>query len=267
MRWLAGVRPELQFTSEKARRPEGSFSTRHPVFAMAHRSRPGTPHTGLGNAVLDRGVIAGNYENKYASSNPIARRLMQGFLGAVTGLARQSGCVDALEVGCGEGLLAIHLAERAGLKIRGTDFSEAIIERARANAVDAGVNIEFGTLDLNALDATGDGADLLVCCEVLEHLEDPDSVLERLCRLRCKRLLLSVPREPLWRALNMARGKYLSRFGNTPGHINHWSAHRFVKFVGRHADVLEVKRPVPWTVVLAQPRHALGAQRMTRAQR
>ena len=36
-------------------------------------------------------------------------------------------------------------------------------------------------------------------------------------------LLVSVPREPLWRALNVARGAYLRELGNTPGHVNHWS--------------------------------------------
>jgi hypothetical protein len=30
-----------------------------------------------------------------------------------------------------------------------------------------------------------------------------------------------VPREPIWRIGNMARGRYLGDLGNTPGHIQH----------------------------------------------
>ena len=41
-------------------------------------------------------------------------------------------------------------------------------------------------------------------------------------------LLVCVPREPLWRGLNMARGAYLKDLGNTPGHLNHWSKRSFV---------------------------------------
>ena len=40
---------------------------------------------------------------------------------------------------------------------------------------------------------------------------------------RARALLVSVPREPLWRGLNMARGAYMRDLGNTPGHVNHWS--------------------------------------------
>jgi hypothetical protein len=48
---------------------------------------------------------------------------------------------------------------------------------------------------------------------------------------RCaeRHLLVSVPREPLWRMLNMARGAYWPALGNTPGHLNHWSRRSFVR--------------------------------------
>ena len=44
-------------------------------------------------------------------------------------------------------------------------------------------------------------------------------------------LLVSVPREPLWRGLNLARGSYLRELGNTPGHLNHWSKRRFASLL------------------------------------
>jgi hypothetical protein len=67
-------------------------------------------------------------------------------------------------------------------------------------------------------------------------------------------LLVSVPREPLWRGLNMARGAYLKDFGNTPGHINHWSKRSFVSMLSRHGTVDEVRSPFPWTMCLVNVR-------------
>jgi 2-polyprenyl-3-methyl-5-hydroxy-6-metoxy-1,4-benzoquinol methylase len=208
----------------------------------------------MNHPVVEAGVIAGNVENKYESHNPIARRLMQGFLDAVTDLAVQSDCTSALEVGCGEGKLAIHLKTVLGLEIRGTDFSPQILAQARANAEQAGVDVPFDVLDLNRAEIDAPLAQLVVCCEVLEHLSDPEASLRRIARAASRALVLSVPREPLWRALNLARGKYWGELGNTPGHLQHWSQTRFVQLVSRHLDVVEVRAPLPWTVVLARPR-------------
>jgi 2-polyprenyl-3-methyl-5-hydroxy-6-metoxy-1,4-benzoquinol methylase len=206
--------------------------------------------------VVEDGVIAGNFENKYAATGVIKRRLMNGFLDAGTGLAVEAQCRDVLEVGCGEGQLSIHLARKLGLPIRATDFSQQILAQAEENARAANANaqVSFGVLDLNTVEASVALAELVVCCEVLEHVPDPGRVLRQLNRLASKRLLLSVPREPIWRLLNMARGKYLADFGNTPGHLQHWSTRAFLDFVGSELDILAVRTPLPWTVVLAKPR-------------
>ena len=65
-------------------------------------------------------------------------------------------------------------------------------------------------------------------------------------------LLVSVPREPLWRALNMARGAYLTDLGNTPGHVNHWSRRGFEALLSRHGEVVETRSPFPWTMTLVR---------------
>ena len=62
-------------------------------------------------------------------------------------------------------------------------------------------------------------------------------------------LIISVPREPLWRILNMARCKYLSDFGNTPGHLQHWSKGGITALVQRYFEVVEVLSPLPWTMI------------------
>lgn len=213
----------------------------------------------MNGPVVEGGVIAGNFEDKYRTPNPIARYLMDNFLRNVRELVAKSGCKEALEVGCGEGRLAIHLHQQLGLTIRGTDFSQQILAQARQNAREAGVDVSFEVLDLSREPGPAEQTDLVICCEVLEHLENPEFALSNLVKLARKHLVLSVPREPIWRALNMARGKYLGALGNTPGHIQHYSKRSFLEMVSRHADVSEVRSPLPWTIVLARPRASRSA--------
>jgi hypothetical protein len=78
--------------------------------------------------------------------------------------------------------------------------------------------------------------------------------LRRLAETAGKYVLLSVPREPVWRVLNVLRGKYLGRMGYTPGHINHWTPVGFRRLVSEHLEILDNRSPFPWTMVLARPR-------------
>lgn len=204
--------------------------------------------------IIENGVIAGNLEDKYGSRNPVARALMRGFLDDVAGLVRRSGCTEALEVGCGEGMLSIQLYQRLGLRILGTDFSKQVIELARNNAQDAGVEVEFQVGDVYGLNAQQHQRDLVICCEVLEHLDQPERALRTITQLAPQYMVFSVPREPLWRGLNMLRGKYWGDFGNTPGHLQHWSKSAFTRLIEHHAEIVEVRSPLPWTIVLARRR-------------
>jgi hypothetical protein len=89
--------------------------------------------------------------------------------------------------------------------------------------------------------------------EVLEHVPDPAHTVAEMARVaRGGHLLVSVPREPLWRGLNLARGAYVREWGNTPGHVNHWSRRGFVVLLSRHGDVAEVRSPFPWTMLLVR---------------
>jgi hypothetical protein len=88
--------------------------------------------------------------------------------------------------------------------------------------------------------------------EVLEHVPDPGGVLAEMSRVASRWVLVSVPREPLWRVLNMARGEYLRDFGNTPGHLNHWSKRGFRKLLTRYGEIVELRSPPPWTMALVR---------------
>src|SRR5262249_56907920 len=99
----------------------------------------------------------------------------------------------------------------------------------------------------------GDGEfDLASAIEVLEHVPDPEHTVAEMARVAQRWILVSVPREPLWRGLNMARGAYLRDLGNTPGHLNHWSKRSFVSLLSRHGEVVEARSPFPWTMLLVR---------------
>jgi SAM-dependent methyltransferase len=200
---------------------------------------------------VETAEAGGNVYDKYGTSNPVARRLMAGFMGQLDELVERTGAEDAHEVGCGEGELAIRLAQR-GIRVRGTDAFPQVLKEARSRAAAAGVEIDFEAVPVEDLDPERHGAELIVCCEVLEHLDDPERALDVLAGLAHPWLLASVPREPLWRALNLARFSYVGELGNTPGHLNHWSKRDFVRFLTRRFEVTELRSPTPWTMVLCR---------------
>jgi len=193
----------------------------------------------------------GNVYDKYASTNPIERKLVSGFLADVAELVERTGAREAHEVGCGEGELSLLMARR-GLRVRGSDAFEGVLGTARERAREEGLDVRYEARAVQELSEDRDSAELIVCCEVLEHLEDPDGALETLARLAHPWLIVSVPREPLWRALNLFRFTYVSMLGNTPGHVNHWSRRGFERFLAPRLEVIEVRCPLPWTMALCR---------------
>lgn len=203
--------------------------------------------------ITQGGVIAGNVYDKYATKNPVAKSLMQGFINSINQLVASTQVSQISEVGCGEGHLSIALANsHPGICLSASDFSAQIVELAQENAHNAGVNIDFKTASIYDLAPEQDAAELIICCEVLEHLDYPQQALEILAQLASPYLIVSVPREPIWRILNMIRGKYLTQLGDTPGHLQHWSKASFIQMLSGYVDVVQVLTPLPWTVVLCR---------------
>lgn len=208
---------------------------------------------------IESGIEVGNHYDKYGSKNPIARYLMQGFTDALDALVQQTGVSTIHEIGCGEGHWTLRWLAQ-GKTVRGCDFSKVAIDLANQNAREAKLAVEnvhgqpiFSQKSIYELEAS-DAAPLVVCCEVLEHLEYPEEALQKLVRIANPWLIISVPREPIWRMLNLARGKYIGALGNTPGHIQHWSSTEFLQMVDIYAEIVDIKTPLPWTMVLCKVR-------------
>jgi SAM-dependent methyltransferase len=203
----------------------------------------------LAKGTQENGVVVGNTYDKYGSRNPVVRYLMQGFERSLQTLVTKTGAKEIHEVGCGEGYWTLRWLKK-GYQVRGSDFSVRAIELARINADSDKVDLKVASV--YDLTSPNDAAELVVCCEVLEHLEDPERALGVLKTLASPFLIVSVPCEPVWRILNLIRGSYWKDLGNTPGHRQHWSKRAFVELVGAYFEILDVQSPLPWTMILAK---------------
>ncbi len=207
------------------------------------------------DVTVDReGTVTGNTYDKYGSTNPVVRRLMAGFEGTLEELFANADAQSLLDVGCGEGVLTHKWAQQLGpdKRVVGIDLDDphlhALWERRQAP------NLEYRVMKAEAMPFADGEFDMASAIEVLEHVPDPEHTVAEMARVAQRWILVSVPREPLWRGLNLARGAYWKDLGNTPGHLNHWSKRSFVSLLGRHGDVVEARSPFPWTMLLVRLR-------------
>lgn len=214
------------------------------------REAEGRPSAAASSIGRD-GVPVGNTYDKYGSANPVVERLMAGFDASLHDLWERARPESILDVGCGEGVITSAWAERlAGARVVGVDLEHPRL-RAEWESL-ARPGLEFRAADATSLPFSTDEFDVAAAIESLEHIADPGSVLAEMARVARRYLLLSVPREPLWRLANLARGAYLGSLGNTPGHVNHWSKRAFRDLLAGYGSVEGVRSPFPWTILLVR---------------
>jgi len=201
---------------------------------------------------VDRsGVVTGNTYDKYGSTNPVVKRLMASFEGTLGELFTKAAPTSLLDVGCGEGVLVHEWAKAiAPGRVVGIDLEEPSIQAGWAER--RAPNLEYRVMKAQELPFADGEFDVATAIEVLEHVPDPAHTVAEMARVAQRQLLVSVPREPLWRGLNLARGAYVKQLGNTPGHVNHWSKRSFAELLSRHGEVVEARSPFPWTMLLVR---------------
>lgn len=206
--------------------------------------RPGGPVGGT--PLIDQ--PAGNFFDKHHSRNPAVRFLMNQFHDHFGRLIGQVAPRSVLDAGCGEGYTTRRILSAAPQVdlLAGMDIAPQVLRTARGSCPE--LSAFAGSAEKIPL---ADGAfDLVIACEILEHLEDPDAAVREIRRVSKGPCLFSVPWEPVWRILNIARGAYWTDLGNTPGHRNHWSRAGFRRLLEPHFASVRIVACWTWTFAL-----------------
>ncbi len=206
------------------------------------------------------GFEAGKKQLKYHTKNPIYNYLVNGFNSTVKSYFENVKDIEKpkriLEIGVGEGQITeLCLSVFPDATFIAADIAKGILDVAQENLSAYSDRVSFEVQDITKLTFDDNSFDMVICCEVLEHVPGPRVGMAELSRVLKPggHAVLSVPNEPLWRVLNMARGYYWKDFGNTPGHVNHWSTSAFRKdIVDHNFMVIKTARPLPWSMFLCR---------------
>ncbi len=172
--------------------------------------------------------IFGNLYNKYGSKNPLVKWVTGNFVDELMRIIEGIAPVSILDVGCGEGFITTRLHRIPSTKrIVGVDNDRKVLNNPQAPKT------SYVQKDIYGLDISPASFDLVLSTEVLEHLSHPEKAVENLCLASKGYIIITVPKEPLWRIANIMRLKYLSDLGNTPGHLQNWTTGSFRGFLKR----------------------------------
>jgi len=190
-----------------------------------------------------------DFSGKYTERGYITKLLLSNFFGSLQKVIAPLRINKALEIGCGPGFSTQRLnALFPNGILEASEYRDDLVQEAKER--NPGINIiQESIYDLQRED---NSFDLVMAFEVFEHLEQPEVALRELHRVTKRYCLMSVPNEPIWRILNMFRFAYLKDFGNTPGHIQHWTPFGLSGFIKRYFEVRSIRVPLPWTVILAE---------------
>ena len=106
---------------------------------------------------------------------------------------------EVLEVGCGQGELALRLAARDDLRVTATDLCPADVEGVRVRAASRGLAIRAEVANLEQLPFLNKSFDTVLCAHTLEHVRRFDQAVAELVRVTRRRLLVVVPCQRYYR--------------------------------------------------------------------
>jgi SAM-dependent methyltransferase len=148
-----------------------------------------------------------------------------------------------LELGCGTGAVITEIQRRGiARELTALDYSEAAVEYLRQRS--QGIRCIAGdVMTTRALD--GDEFDVVVASHVLEHLEDPRSLLRALpASISFRYLILEVPLDDL--LASRIKNRVRDRRTNAAGHVQFFTPRSFDELVtGSGFEILRRHRYVP----------------------
>lgn len=157
---------------------------------------------------------------------------------------------NVLEIGCGEGhVISIVKEMYPDCRLVAADISEDLLESSKKAGADEVVLVGAEPVKL---DYEANSFDMVLMIEVLEHLHIPEKSLKEVHRLCNSYFIASVPNEPIYKIAQFLTLHNIKDFGNTPGHVNHWSKRAFIDFLTPYFQVEKVYNPYLWTLTLSK---------------
>jgi 2-polyprenyl-3-methyl-5-hydroxy-6-metoxy-1,4-benzoquinol methylase len=203
---------------------------------------------------IEPGAVKAKYSRrgnlqKYQNRNPLQRFLIWHFHRRVEEMVEGVQPNRILDVGCGEGFTIDRLLRSNGrLPIQGVDYDWPALSEAKRKHPE----LLFQMGDIASIPHTTGSFDLVLCLQVLEHVNRPIEALEELRRVSSQHCLISVPNEPFFMISNFLRGKNVRAWGNDPEHLHHWTPPQFLGLVGEWFTVERVAYPFPWVIALGR---------------
>jgi 2-polyprenyl-3-methyl-5-hydroxy-6-metoxy-1,4-benzoquinol methylase len=190
--------------------------------------------------------------SKYQCAHPFAVARINNFFENLIGLVTIAKPSHILSIGCGEGFDTKGIYEKGDIDVVyscGVDLNYEALRMAKELLAP----FHFDAIQGNIYDLPFElrRFDIVLCLEVMEHLEYPDRVLRELSQRFDGHCVFSVPNEPLYRLTRLLlMRKNIRQLGDHPEHVNHWSKNGFVQLIRRYLVIDQVVAPFPWTMVL-----------------
>jgi SAM-dependent methyltransferase len=189
-------------------------------------------------------------EIKFDTANPLVQRMIGGFFKALREVVEPMSPQTVLDAGCGEGETIARLGGLLESDVTAVDISPYCVRRV----ADRLPYVEVLEASVAELPFADDAFDLVLCLEVLEHLDDPRSAVSELSRVGARDIVISVPHEPWFRLGSLLRGKYVRSLGNHPEHVNHFNRRSLAQLLEPAVELDDIRIAFPWLIASGRVR-------------
>jgi 2-polyprenyl-3-methyl-5-hydroxy-6-metoxy-1,4-benzoquinol methylase len=230
----------------------------------------------VNDAAIQRSTLAQEHVHELWESgfrSPRNERFYELAFDKILGRVRPPAGSVFLEVGCGGGFHAMRLARR-GYEVKAVDFSDSVLDVARANVRAAGLEqlIDVGREDLVDLSYADGSFDYVLCWGVLMHVPELERAIEELGRVIAPggHLIVHEGNVHSPEAIAIVAAKRMTRrpgLRRTPAGVEHWKETSAGPLLTRRANVpwlieaferqglvLQCRLPTQLTELYAKPR-------------
>jgi len=147
-----------------------------------------------------------------------------------------------LDLGTGDGALLRYLLNHRQVEARGIDIAPEAVAFCQAQ----GLDVTLGDIRRPVTEYLSEAVDYVILSEIIEHLPNPEELLQQLRPMVRKGFLLSIPNTGYYQhRLRLLLGRFPLQWVVTPGeHLRFWTRtdfHWWVRQLG-----LEIRREIPY---------------------